>query len=1732
MVKKFEKILAAVLTLCLLISLCSVPMTASAESVNLKFDSEGNFKIVVFSDAQDQSPVNENLISHMEQALVRENPDFVVFLGDQTKGGADLSAIEDNIKAILKPVTDKGIPYSFVFGNHDGQQFDKDDLYDLYKTIGDCRTVDADTGLTGTGTCKIPVYASTGNNVAFNLFMLDSGDQYYDNPHDDQVAWLQDNNDSNVNAFVFQHIAMPEARNLLVEDANGSVSYGNKKFKLQLGNNAAGIVGETPAHGYESFTTPTNEFTAIKGMSNILDVFSGHDHTNSFTGVYDGVKMTAVPGMTYEDYGNDNVRGYGVINLNETNTADYTYDAVTFKTLDEEASAPETYEAYDVINYLDLKDASGNPLSGAGTTLAGGTTLTYNRTSPTGSAILKYRWTVGQGTVAGFTGAEMNLSFEEVNSAAAYMFSALFTANTVNFRPYYGFGVNLQKTLASGSVHDIEFAKLKVKTGANTGKYYVYLKIDNEIVAENYTNIGDIDGDGNYTTQPGNVTRSVLSEKIFFACHGTTGNKISQIPDYEYEKYDTVTYWDLTDASGNALAETGTNMAGGTGLKYTPTSSTGSAILKYRWTAGNDINFQLSFGKVVTDSTSITYTFCAWLDRQEPEKYPNGRMWLCPGNSLGSPCFNMPFAIVPGSNHDIEFARLKIKNGVNAGKYYLYIMIDGILIGETYIAENVVGLDGNYSTGLGTTTSVSSGDIAYTCWGISGVKISAIPENETYDTFDEITLSDLGLNPGNFENALPEDTVSSYSATSASYSYVLKFNWRANLKPGTEDELCVSPDGLSNHGKGLWIRGQNFLFGYPDGPKTILPAITSGDHLIEFGRKKVLNGKNLGKYYVYVKVDDVQLADGYIEYAAANNTLSIRGNALANQRFSDFVYPIEYEPYDEVYYSNLKYGGQPVGNETTLHGTPTFTYDRTSETGSAILRYRWTVGSVETQLSIGKQTNGMSYVFGVWVKAPSTGHSNGTAWIIGGSQGEVDLPFALETGKSYDIEFGRLKIKAGHNVGKYYVYYKIDGQLITYTYVGANVVDANGNYIDQGVTYSVKSGEIFMSGVNSKISEIPYTQEYEDYDTVNYEDLSLNGEPVSPNGTDMIGGTKVLTYIPESPTGSAILKYRWTVGEAPAFQLSFGKVETEIAYSFSAWMDQTEGFQNGRMWLCPGNYNREANCAFAIAPNSSHNVEFARLKVKNGPKKGQYHVYIKIDDVLFNEVYAPADTVDENGNFHDYRNVDNNVSSGELLFNFSGSNGSIISAYKDALNGEHLGIRGDFDESGIFNASDITMLKKILLAVEEETVDGISDFNNDKSTDIRDLVAMKKYLAPVNTYTRAESLALGTQEHLLEDSTKTAQYIADASKALGAKSYRLGTSIATLFYPTSVNDVIINEDNLNKIKAQIAALKANGIDEILFTTDAFLLPYNYGEYGHYHNLTIPNPKTEKEEYENWLKVNANAFKKLAQECPEIRFFEPGNELNLVDAPFEKYGIPWGYTGDKSSYKYTVKEKAGIVADLCWNVSNAVKSVNPANQVTTPSISVQNSSAVQGGFTEELYKAIESGAYPSNQTLGDKRIDNYFTILNIHIYPYYNTTNSAINSDMTSYENQVKAFYNVAKAHNDGASRVWITETGLSTSGTKTDDRNKDTVASIITATLNNINTNLTFVDTVFIYKLADVSVDKKLSPQETDYGLFFSGDDLDCAPYGVKPSANAVASFFRGSAAADWMNWIIGVYHE
>jgi len=304
-----------------------------------------------------------------------------------------------------------------------------------------------------------------------------------------------------------------------------------------------------------------------------------------------------------------------------------------------------------------------------------------------------------------------------------------------------------------------------------------------------------------------------------------------------------------------------------------------------------------------------------------------------------------------------------------------------------------------------------------------------------------------------------------------------------------------------NYRAGVWFRGKDIRFCYNSektDPYKQLPSITSGKHDVEFGRKLVVSGPNKEKYYVYLMVDNEILADGYTdEYSAAGynsgngmqNKIYLNGNLFGDQRFADIPTSANeesYEPYDEIDYTDLiDSDGKPLKENTNYSGANIFTYNRTSPTGSAILKYRWTVGTVpKFQLSFDHayESNGttksMDYMFGVQVSAPSNDYPNGELYLRPsyGKRSNLSEPFEVEN--IYDIEFARLKVASGPNKGKYYVYIKIDGVLIDESYTDANIVDSNNRYNTKPgvngntqVTISNKIYLAFWGSCNNKLSQ-------------------------------------------------------------------------------------------------------------------------------------------------------------------------------------------------------------------------------------------------------------------------------------------------------------------------------------------------------------------------------------------------------------------------------------------------------------------------------------------------------------------------------------------------------------------------------------------------------------------------------------------------------------------------------------
>lgn len=341
---KTAKKILCVLLVCLMTAFGSV--IAFADDATLKFDENGQFKIMMFADIQDDENLEASTDQLMREAIAKYQPDLVVFLGDNTVGEAEYK--REAIEALLAPTIEAGVQFALVFGNHDQEQgVDKEVLLAMYKEIGGdlCLTYDVP-GLYGCGNSNLPILSSNGTNFAFNLWFFDSGSSLhdeetgewlgYDYVREDQIEWYETtaaalaalNGGKTVPALAFQHIIVPE----VYEAMFPAIPFGIKDFTYKnvaylpvpSFSQHTGFVFEPPCPSY----TSAGQFESWVKTGDIIGSFYGHDHINSFTTTYEGIDITTVPSVGCSSYANDIVRGAGLITLDESDLSTYSYEVV------------------------------------------------------------------------------------------------------------------------------------------------------------------------------------------------------------------------------------------------------------------------------------------------------------------------------------------------------------------------------------------------------------------------------------------------------------------------------------------------------------------------------------------------------------------------------------------------------------------------------------------------------------------------------------------------------------------------------------------------------------------------------------------------------------------------------------------------------------------------------------------------------------------------------------------------------------------------------------------------------------------------------------------------------------------------------------------------------------------------------------------------------------------------------------------------------------------------------------------------------------------------------------------------------------------------------------------------------------------------------------------------------------------------------------------------------------
>lgn len=351
-----KRILAAVLALALVLA-AAMPATAksTAKSPTLRFDENGEFKILHICDCQDTYPAEENMFTYINHMLDYYEPDLVVLGGDNTVGPAETKELA--IKELVAPYVEHEIPFTLVFGNHDEEcgNISKDVLLTYYQKYGGkyCLAYDADPKISGTGAHNLPVLASDSNDIKFNVWMFDTGDYVadengkrlgYDSVREDQINWyketakgLEKQAGATVPAIAFQHMIVGEIYEVMFPElpfelGDLTETYNNgKHYPIVCPDTSVfkGHLFEPPSPGPFNY----GQVDAMLEIGDVKGIFVGHDHYNTYEVNYKGIQLVNTPGVTLHSYDTALTRGSRLITINEKNPEKIKSKVITYNDL-------------------------------------------------------------------------------------------------------------------------------------------------------------------------------------------------------------------------------------------------------------------------------------------------------------------------------------------------------------------------------------------------------------------------------------------------------------------------------------------------------------------------------------------------------------------------------------------------------------------------------------------------------------------------------------------------------------------------------------------------------------------------------------------------------------------------------------------------------------------------------------------------------------------------------------------------------------------------------------------------------------------------------------------------------------------------------------------------------------------------------------------------------------------------------------------------------------------------------------------------------------------------------------------------------------------------------------------------------------------------------------------------------------------------------------------------------
>lgn len=258
----------------------------------------------------------DTCVKKLEDILRKTAPDFVLLDGDITEKQTDTAELEDLLRTLLIPVTDRNLPWAHVFGDKDRTEaLNGETQMAVYRKIPGCRSMAGEKSLPGCGNYILPICQEDEPEPVFLLWCMDTHDhvQQYERDYGSRTR---------------ARLASP----LYTEYYNDGVRFHQTMWyhhtalalEKQYGRKIPGLMcfhiptpehvlipknqGRTHMKGqqYEAVSCQTVNggiFSAVFEHRDVEGIYCGNSRRNSFSGSYGGITLAQTPSFQYTEPG-------------------------------------------------------------------------------------------------------------------------------------------------------------------------------------------------------------------------------------------------------------------------------------------------------------------------------------------------------------------------------------------------------------------------------------------------------------------------------------------------------------------------------------------------------------------------------------------------------------------------------------------------------------------------------------------------------------------------------------------------------------------------------------------------------------------------------------------------------------------------------------------------------------------------------------------------------------------------------------------------------------------------------------------------------------------------------------------------------------------------------------------------------------------------------------------------------------------------------------------------------------------------------------------------------------------------------------------------------------------------------------------------------------------------------------------------------------------------------------